>query len=102
MCCFFAALLFFGPRLAILIWWIVTPVYVSTLFDSWFWPILAWIFLPWTLLMYMLVAPGGLVGFDWLILGLGIFADIAQYASGYANRKRVPYGDQVPDIDSYA
>ena len=40
MCCFFTALLLFGPRLAILIWWIYTPVYITTLFQTWIWPIL--------------------------------------------------------------
>jgi hypothetical protein len=72
MCCFATALLLFGPRLAILIWWIYTPVYISTLFQTWIWPILGWIFLPWTTLMYMVVAPAGIVGFDWILLGLGV------------------------------
>ncbi len=96
MCCFLTALLLFGPRLAILVWWIWNPAYVSTIFDSWIWPILAWIFLPWTLLMYMTVAPGGIVGFDWIILGLGVFADIASYVGGYRERYRSSYGSYVP------
>lgn len=102
MCCFFAALLFFGPRLAILVWWIFSPLYIGAAFDTWFWPLLGFIFLPWTTLMYLIVYPGGLVGFDWIILGLGVFADIAQYMTSYANRNRVPYGDQIPNIDDYA
>ena len=96
MCCFLTALLLFGPRLAILVWWIWNPAYVNAIFDSWIWPILAWIFLPWTLLMYMTVAPGGIVGFDWIILGLGVFADIASYVGGYRERYRSSYGSYVP------
>ena len=96
MCCFFTTLLLFGPRLAILIWWIYTPVYITTLFQTWIWPILGWIFLPWTTLMYMTVAGGGIVGFDWIILGLGVFADMASYFGGYAERRRIPYGDRIP------
>ena len=96
MCCFFTALLFFGPRLAILVWWIYNPVYINALFQTWIWPLLGWIFLPWSLLMYMTVAPGGLVGFDWIILGLGVFADIATYVGGYRERERAPYGSTVP------
>jgi hypothetical protein len=96
MCCFFTALLFFGPRLAVLVWWIFSPAYMNTLFQTWIWPLLAWIFLPWTLLMYMAVAPGGLVGFDWILLGLGVFADMATYFGGYRERESVPYGESIP------
>jgi hypothetical protein len=96
MCCFFTALLFVGPRLAALVWWIINPIYVNAAFDHWIWGLLAWIFLPWTLLAYLIVYPGGLVGFDWIILGLGIFADIASYTGGYRERARVPYGESVP------
>ena len=99
MCCFMTALLLAGPRLAILVWWIYTPVYINTLFQSWIWPLLGWIFLPWTTLMYMAVANpggGGIVGFDWIFLGLGVFADMATYFGGYRERERVPYGEMIP------
>ena len=96
MCCFFTALLFFGPRLATLVWWIFNPIYVNAAFDHWIWGLLAWIFLPWTLLMYLIVYPGGLVGFDWILLGLGIFADMATYFGGYRDRERIPYGESIP------
>ena len=46
--------------------------------------------------MYMTVAPGGIVGFDWIFLGLGVFADIATYTGGYRERAAVPYGETVP------
>jgi hypothetical protein len=46
--------------------------------------------------MYMAIAPGGIIGFDWILLGLGIFADMAGYFGGYAERRRVPYGDRIP------
>jgi len=96
MCCFFTALLLFGPRLAILVWWIYSPEYITSLFQTWIWPILGLIFLPWSTLMYMVVAPGSIIGFDWILLGLGIFADMASYFGGYYERERVPYGDQIP------
>jgi len=96
MCCFFTALLVFGPRLAILVWWIWNPVYINSIFQSWIWPLLGWLFLPWSTLMYMAVAPGGLVGFDWILLGFGVFADIATYMGGYRERESVPYGDTIP------
>ena len=101
MCCFITALMLFGPRLAILVLWIYTPLYIDTLFQSWVWPILGWIFLPWTTLMYMTVADpggGGIIGFDWIILGIGVFADMFTYFGGYKERERVPYGEQLPPL----
>ncbi len=52
------------------------------------------LFLPWTTLMYVLVSPGGVVGIDWLWIGLAVVADIASYSgSAYGNRDRIPgYG----------
>jgi hypothetical protein len=37
---------------------------------------LGWLFLPWTTLMYISIYPGGITRFDWIFLGLGLFADI--------------------------
>ena len=34
--------------------------------------------------------------FYWLLLGLGVFADIASYTGGYRERARVPYGETIP------
>ena len=96
MCCFFTALLLAGPRLGILVWYIISPVYVNGAFDSFFWGLLGWIFLPWTTLMYIAIYPGGIVGFDWILLGLGVFADMASYFGGYRNRESVPYGESIP------
>ena len=44
----------------------------------------------------MSVAGGGIVGFDWIILGLGVFADMATYFGGYRERERAPYGSMIP------
>ena len=45
---------------------------------------------PWTTLMYVLVAPGGLNGLDFLWLALAVILDIASYSSGgvYGKRRR--------------
>lgn len=91
MCCVFTILLFFGPRLASLFWWLINRLYVNLAFsDSWVLAILGWIFLPWLTLMYLIVYPGGITGFDWIWLGLGLLADVASYAGGgYGNRGRL-------------
>jgi hypothetical protein len=96
MCCFFTTLLLAGPRLAMLVWWIIHPIYVNRSFDHWIWGILGWIFLPWTTLMYIAIYPGGIIGFDWILLGLGVFSDMATYFGGYRERARVPYGERIP------
>jgi hypothetical protein len=90
MCCFFTALMVFGPRLVILLWWIIRPVYYQTIFQTWIWPLLGLVFLPWLTLMYLIVAPGGIVGFDWVWLGLALIADIGSYSGTYRNRASVP------------
>jgi hypothetical protein len=96
MCCFFTALLLVGPRFATMVWWLFDPVYLGGAFDSWFWGFLGWLLLPWTTLMYLVVYTGGITGFDWILLGLGVFADMATYFGGYYERERVPYGDTIP------
>jgi hypothetical protein len=59
-------------------------------FNSFIWPLLGFIFVPWTTLMYVLVASGGVVGFDWIWLGLAVLADVGMYAGGgYGNRDRI-------------
>jgi hypothetical protein len=94
MCCFFTILLFLGPRFASIVWWIAQPArWVGAVgaFNSAIWPILGIIFLPWATLMYVLVAPGGVTGFDWVWLILAIVADVAMYGGGgYGNRDRMP------------
>jgi hypothetical protein len=92
MCCFFTALVFFGPRLAILVWWLMNPVYINAAFSTWIWPLLGFIFLPWTLLMFYIIYPGGITGFDWVWLAIGLFADIASYSGGaWGQRGRFGY-----------
>ena len=93
MCCFWTTLVFLGPRAGILIWWLINPVRWQITFPSFIWPLLGFLFLPWATLMYVLVAPGGVVGFDWVWLGLALLGDIGMYGGGgYGNRDRIPYG----------
>jgi hypothetical protein len=93
MCCFWTILVFLGPRFANIIWWIANPnrwVSSTGAFDSALWPILGILFLPWTTLMYVLVFPGGVGGWDWLWMGMAVLADIGMYAGGGAgNRDRL-------------
>lgn len=92
MCCFLTTLVFFGPRLAILVWWLINPARWALAFPgSFIWPLLGFLFLPWTTIMYVIVFPNGVVGFDWIWLGLALLFDISSYAGGgYGNRDRMP------------
>jgi len=77
----------FGPRFAILVWWLMDSTRWQLTFSSFFMPLLGFIFLPWTTLSYVAVAPGGVVFFDWIIIGLGLAVDITSYSSGVYGRQ---------------
>jgi hypothetical protein len=105
MCCIFTAFVFFGPRFGILLWWLADPLRFALVFgDNWVLPLLCFIFLPWTLLMYVLLAPlagvdidaalpaTGIQGFDWIWMALAFLADMGSYFGGaYGNRRQI-YG----------
>ena len=89
MCCFFTILLFLGPRFAGIVWWLIQPVRWGLAFDSYIFPILGIIFVPWTTLMYVIVAPGGLTGLEWVFVGLMLVFDIGSYVGGgWGNRSK--------------
>jgi hypothetical protein len=82
-------LVLLGPRAGILVWWLASPGRWDLAFDSFLWPLLGFIFAPWTTLMYVAVFQGGVNGFDWFWMVLAILADVASWTSGaYSNRSR--------------
>ena len=90
MCCFFTALVLVGPRLGIVVWGLIEPARWQAAFSTFVWPLLGFVFLPWTTLMYVVVSPGGVVGFDWFWIVLSVVIDIASYGGGaYGNRDRI-------------
>jgi hypothetical protein len=88
----FLTTLFFGPRAALVIWWLINPNRFSDAFSEWIIPVLGILFLPWTTLTYVIVYSSfnGVNGFEWLFLALGFFADISSYI-GSARRRRAVY-----------
>jgi hypothetical protein len=90
MCCFLAALLAFGPRLAFLVYWLIPAgrIKVALAFNTWIVPLLGLIFLPWTTLLYVILFP--VLGLDWLWLALGLLADLAGYVGSVRSRRDVP------------
>jgi hypothetical protein len=90
MCCLFTILLFLGPRAAIVVWWLVQPLRWQMAFGGFIWGLLGFLFMPWTTLMYAGIGLNGLVGLDWLWIGLAVLADLGMYAGGgYGNRDRI-------------
>jgi hypothetical protein len=94
MCCLFTSLVLFGPRLGILIWWLLDPVRWNLAFQSFLWPLLGFLFLPWTTIVYVSVGINGLSWFDWIWLAIALMVDLGSYGGGaYGNRNRIPgYG----------
>ena len=94
MPCLFAMFAGIFPRLGTLFIWIARPRMFSAAFgDSWFWPILGIIFLPFTTLMYVILwSPGiGIYGWDWFWLVMAVVIDLMHWSSSaYQNRNRIP------------
>jgi hypothetical protein len=89
MCCVVSILLLIGPRAAAIIWSLVDPVRWQV-FDNLIVPVLGLIFLPWTLLAYVLLAPDGVGGIEWVVVVIAFLADIGSLSGGaYGNRERI-------------
>lgn len=86
--CLLALLGAVAPRLALIVMWLFTDM-LGRAFDSWILPLLGFIFLPLTTVIYAFVSPGGLGTFDWILLVVGILIDLGSYGSGaYGRRER--------------
>jgi hypothetical protein len=88
VCCLALTAGVLGPRIALLVWWIFGTK-VDVAFDSWLWPLLGLIFLPWTTLAYVLAwGPlHGVSGAGWLVVALGVAGDIATYSARSARAR---------------
>jgi hypothetical protein len=87
------------PRLVLIIMWIVGPR-ITAAFDNFLWPLLGIIFVPYTTIMYVLVwSPvTGVVGWDWLWIALGVWADFMKWSRILENRKNIPgYSEDYDD-----
>ncbi len=90
MCCVITLLLLIGPRAAALVWALLDPQRWQVTFDNAVLPCLGIIFLPWTLLAYVLVAPGGVDGLDWVWLVIAFLIDMGSTSGGAVkNRDRI-------------
>jgi hypothetical protein len=88
--CLFFAVLFLGPRFGLLVYWIGWPARWDIAFDGWLVPLLGFLIAPWTTLMWVLCAPGGITGFDYFAVGLGVVADLLTLAGSGDRYRRQP------------
>ena len=88
MGCIAALLALISPRLALFFIWIFSDL-LGDAFDSWVLPVLGFFLLPWTTLAYAVMWDVGsrdVTGFEWFIVVLAFFADLASYGSGARSR----------------
>jgi hypothetical protein len=98
-CCLFAVMLAGAPRLAFLLWWIFQPYRMQLTFGTFIWPLIGLIIVPWTTIMYVIVYPGGIVGFDWLWLGLALAVDVSTYVGNFRARQ-IQQGPGAPETSA--
>jgi hypothetical protein len=82
-CCIGLLIGLLVPRVALIIYWIFTP-HLGRAFTHWVWPLLGFLFMPYTTLFYLwgMIFGGGIEGF-WLVLViLGVVLDLSSYGSG--------------------
>jgi hypothetical protein len=91
MCCLISTLFLLGPRAAIVVWWLLQPARWAAAFDTVLWPMVGFLLLPWMTLMFVVVAPGGVEGFDYVWLIIGLAMDLFTWGGGaFTNRDRMP------------
>jgi hypothetical protein len=87
MGCLLILLTGFFPRVAAVLYWLWRPGLWDRAFnDSWVWPLLGIVFLPVTTIIWVLVSRDGVVGFDFLWLGIGVFLDIGSNGRNASKR----------------
>ena len=93
MGCIFVLIAALSPRLAVLLMWIFTP-WVDRAFGPIIWPILGIIFLPLTMLMYVILwntGGHGVNGWEWIFVIFAVFSDLASYGGSAYGRRQGAY-----------
>ena len=90
--CIFAFAIAFVPRIMLILAWIFSDRWDVVWQGNWLWPLLGIIFLPYTTVMYLLIwtPVGGIAGWDWMWIILGLLLDIMKWAQIANNRRSVP------------
>jgi hypothetical protein len=91
-CCAIAILALFGPRLLLVLIWLLNNDYLSRAYANFIIPCIGFLFLPWTTLAYAFAVNtfGGLGTEGLIAVGVGLLLDVLSYGgSGWGNRDRL-------------
>jgi hypothetical protein len=93
-CCLVVLLLAGFPRIALIVWWLVNSARVEGVFagwsttvgsitgPDWTWPLVGLVFVPWTTIAYVFVAPGGLTALEWIVMVIALLIDLGAHGGG--------------------
>jgi hypothetical protein len=92
MCCLLALAALIGPRIATVAWYLLDPSrWVAVFQGAWLWPVLGAVLVPWTTLVYVLLAPAGGIegvgGIGLLLLIIAVVVDLGSYGGGVRTRQ---------------
>ncbi|HET8643046.1 MAG TPA: hypothetical protein VFM37_14015 [Pseudonocardiaceae bacterium] len=89
MGCLFVIIAGLFPRFALFIVWLARPNLVDAAFDTWIFPLLGIIFLPFATLIYVILyTPGvGLVGWEWFWVAVAAFFDLLHWVATIARQR---------------
>lgn len=80
MGCLFIAYAAVFPRLALLTIWLLRPGLVDAAFDTWIWPLLGLILVPFATLLYIVLYHiGGLTWWEWFWVAVLAIFDLGQW-----------------------
>ena len=89
MGCFVLLFALISPRLAIIATWLFSDV-MERAYDAWLVPVIGFFILPWTTLAWAWMYDSGpglrVDGFEWIIVGVAVLADLASLFGGARGR----------------
>ena len=100
MSCLITIILVFFSRIVMVFWWFTDREVFTLAFKNWtlpvtlpipewIWPLLGFIFLPITTMAYLFLFPGGIIGYEWILLGIAFLIDMTGHGGSYRHRHRV-------------
>ena len=88
--CLLAFSIALAPRVVLVLAWIFSDRWDLVWQGDWIVPLLGILFLPFTTIMYMLTwtLTGGIEGWDWMWILLGLFLDVSKWFGLWGNRAK--------------
>jgi len=97
MCCWILIAFAIAPRAALVLMWLFNDR-ISTAFGGILLPLVGFLLMPWTTLIYTLVSPHGLSILDILFLIIAVGADLGAWGGG--TKRRWGRSARLPDFRS--